>query len=733
MGPQGVFYICNPMRKLFFQQNIPGTLLLLISLFALSECAQKNEKRSAYEFLYPEAYTLFPADMAAPTFRWIGESGLPWEISISDEQGKVVHRGKSNISQWKPDASIWEEIKILGKGQQLYFSLSNGTSIPFSISGDSVAAPVFFRTVPLPFKFARENLKKINWHLGSVSAQEQAPVVLGNIPVCGNCHSFSLDGQYLAMDVDARDEKGAYIVSPLEEQTRLGQDQMINWSDAQNGEFTYGLLSQISPDGRYLVSTLKDCEIFVDRDNLEYSQLFFPFKGILQIYDRKEKRYYELPGANDTMLVQSNPVWSPDGKYIYFARTEAAHYEESGITHGSKPSNHQVYNKFLESCLERERLFKFDIYRIPFNEGKGGRAEPLEGASRNGMSNYFPRLSPDGRWLIFSQAESFMLLQKDSRLHIIPAEGGTARELSCNSDNMNSWHSWSPNSKWLVFASKKDSPFTRLYLTHIDPEGNSSPAILLENMSFEKRAVNIPEFVNIDPGKKLEVFPDFLEQEAFKLRMGQIRNKEGLLNEAIEIFNEILLEDPDNAEAFHGRGEVKVKMGDLSAALSDYNSAIGLNPRVPDYYLSRGIARGQLQNFEQAFNDFNSAIELDPLSFMAYNDRAVLKVRQGKVEEGLKDYKRAIELNPAAAMSYVNRGAARAMLGEHSSAMEDFNMAISKDPSLIMAYISRSMLREEAGELEPAMEDIERALYIDPKHPLALRLKKRLLSRLQAN
>ncbi|MQY80272.1 MAG: hypothetical protein GH151_13965 [Bacteroidetes bacterium] len=44
------------------------------------------------------------------------------------------------------------------------------------------------------------------------------------------------------------------------------------------------------------------------------------------------------------------------------------------------------------------------------------------------MSNYFARYSPDGKWIVFCQVESFMLLMPDSKLYIMPAEGGTPRE-----------------------------------------------------------------------------------------------------------------------------------------------------------------------------------------------------------------------------------------------------------------------------------------------------------------
>jgi len=54
---------------------------------------------------------------------------------------------------------------------------------------------------------------------------------------------------------------------------------------------------------------------------------------------------------------------------------------------------------------------------------------------------------------------------------------------------MNSWHSFSPNGRWLVFSSKSLSPYTQMFLTHVDEEGRDSPPILIENSTAANRAV----------------------------------------------------------------------------------------------------------------------------------------------------------------------------------------------------------------------------------------------------
>jgi Tol biopolymer transport system component len=113
------------------------------------------------------------------------------------------------------------------------------------------------------------------------------------------------------------------------------------------------------------------------------------------------------------------------------------------------------------------------------------------------MSNNFPKVSPDGKWIVFVQCKNGQLMRPDSLLYIVPSTGGTPRRMRANTSLMNSWHSFSPNGRWMVFSSKARSPYTQMYLTHIDADGNDSPAILIDNATAANRAVNIPEFANI--------------------------------------------------------------------------------------------------------------------------------------------------------------------------------------------------------------------------------------------
>ena len=253
-----------------------------------------------------------------------------------------------------------------------------------------------------------------------------------------------------------------------------------------------GLFARLSPDGRFVAGTVNETSVFVMMDDLFFSQLFYPATGRIAIFDTRTKHFSLLPGASLENRVQTSPSWSPDGKTILFSAvpTNPELIQKAVTKEILKESSKQNI-----SDLNKKYPVQFDIYALPFNHGNGGQAKPLKGASNNGYSNYFPRYSPNGKWIVFTQSPTGLVLQPDSNLVIIPSEGGEARPLNSNQPIMNSWHSWSPNSKWMVFTCKANSPYTELYLTHIDDRGVSSPGIRLFRFSSNELAAMVPEFV----------------------------------------------------------------------------------------------------------------------------------------------------------------------------------------------------------------------------------------------
>src|ERR1035441_5253705 len=144
------------------------------------------------------------------------------------------------------------------------------------------------------------------------------------IPTCANCHSFSKDGKTLALDVDGpQNDKGTYAIVSLAPQTSIRTEDVFTWNDFPDkppGQRTIGFMAQLSPDARYAVTTVNE-DVFVDNfKDYRFLQVFYPTRGILAWYDRSTGRIRALPGADNPNFVQTNGFWSPDGKYLVFAR-----------------------------------------------------------------------------------------------------------------------------------------------------------------------------------------------------------------------------------------------------------------------------------------------------------------------------------------------------------------------------------------------------------------------------
>jgi Flp pilus assembly protein TadD len=682
---------------------VPVGCLTSLALVAVLIFLLKTPRHQPID--YPVDGTVFPPDIAAPAFRWAVADAdvVAWQMEVSFDDGGPVLQATAGAPPWTPTESQWQAIKsrsvagaatVTVAGIRRDGSKARRGSVSIRTAKEPVGAPLFYREVPLPFSEAVKDPSRIRWRFGSVSSPTQPPVVLENLPVCGNCHSFSADGRQFGMDVDYANNKGSYVLSSVEPQTVLDPSKIITWSDYRRDdkEPTFGLLSQISPDGRYVVSTVKDRSVFVPKPDLEFSQLFFPIKGILVVYDRRTKQFFPLPGADDPHYVQSNPAWSPDGRHIVFARARAYQLQ--------KVADSSAALLTAEECaefIEGGKTFQFDLYRIAFNGGKGGQAVPLAGASGNGMSNYFPKYSPDGRWIVFCKAASFMLLQPDSELCIIPAEGGSARRLECNSRRMNSWHTWSPNGRWLAFTSKANGPYSQIFLTHIDEDGHSSPPVELSNFTAADRAANIPEFVNAPPAALKKIVEQFVDDLSHWRAGGEYlkakdwQGAERMYRKALEI-------NPNYAEAHNSLGLVLDAQGRVDEAIAHFQKALKIKPNdeLAHYNLGNMLAgRGQV---DEAIAHYQQALIIKPDYEAAHFNLGNVLAGRGQVDEAIVHYRKALEIKPDDAEAHSNLGIVLAGRGRLDEAIAHFQKALEIKPGDVKVRRNLEIARSKRGK-----------------------------------
>jgi tetratricopeptide (TPR) repeat protein len=582
------------------------------------------------DIISPLDGTVYPKDFAPPWFRW-QDSDLTcdsWLIRFEFGPGSADLQFTNAEPRWRPSVEIWHTIKqgslthsarvtIAGLNRSQPESLRSSVRMVIRTSPDEVGAPIIFREVSLPLSEAASDPGRLQWKLGSVASPHPLAAIMQGLPVCGNCHSFSSDGKWFSMDIDYPNKSGL-VWSAVDTNIILTKSDLFSWEAPGSNGDSFGLLAQLSPKGDLLAATIRDLAVFRPIPELSYSQLFFPIRGVLAFRSREGDAYQELPGADDPDYVQTNPAWSPDGQFLVFARSRAYPVPTNSAGRLDRNALDRAFGR-------RPQPFKYDLYRIPFNGGRGGQAEPLAGASRNGKSNFFPRYSPDGRWIVFCQASNYMMLQPDSELFIVPAAGGPARRLLANTDRMNSWHSWSPNSKWLVFASKAQSPYTQLYLTHIDEQGESSPALWLDGFSSPDLAANLPEFVP-GPRASIQRIEMRLALDLIKIRDGNEYLRQGKVSEAIRNYRAALAENPQNAEAHQRLGLLLYhRTAQQEEGLEHLAAAVRLAPGNAYFHHDLGVAWLHRGRIDAALPRLNEAVSLmqdaqNPVSVYNPND-----------------------------------------------------------------------------------------------------------------
>jgi len=338
------------------------------------------------------------------------------------------------------------------------------------------------------------------------------------------------------------------------------------------------------------------------------------------------------------------------------------------------------------------------------------------------MSNYFAKYSPDGKWIVFCKAKSYMLLQPDSELYIIPAEGGKARRLRANTTRMNSWHSWSPNGKWLVFSSKANSDYTQLFITHIDEQGRSSPAVLLEHFTAPDRAANIPEFVNTKPTAIKKIREEFLNDYSF-VRAGNEFFKAGDADNAIQEYKNALELNPKNAEAHLKLGFLLYNVKQMhKEGMAHYQKAITFDPSDPRIHHDLGMALLHQRQFDQAIRHLSEALRLMPDGLDKQYDPADMNYNLGQAlfyagrpKEAITHFSEAVHIDPNNARAHYSLAVALAEQGDIDQTLKHYSTAVRLKPDIDTSAILHYMLGINYGNARRFREAVlsaEKALKL---------------------
>lgn len=203
------------------------------------------------------------------------------------------------------------------------------------------------------------------------------------------------------------------------------------------------------------------------------------------VLNTKTHELLASPAIKSPDAFESYPTFSPDGKYLYYCSAKA-----------------------IAPMPERYKEAHYNICRVGFDAKSQTFSEQVDtvyNAERDSLSTSFPRISPDGKYLVFvrQQYGQWSIWHKDADLCMIDLQSGNLVTMDdANSNDSESYHSWSHNSKWLVFSSRRDDGlYTKPYFTYIDDKGKAHKPFLLPQKNPKKyyddlmMAFNIPELI----------------------------------------------------------------------------------------------------------------------------------------------------------------------------------------------------------------------------------------------
>lgn len=241
------------------------------------------------------------------------------------------------------------------------------------------------------------------------------------------------------------------------------------------------------PGKRYIAFGTAAAFPFVHSKDIVRRTEVFDSLGDIIVYDIHRNRILSDARICTEEKEETFPYFSPDGRTLYFCQSLTP----------SKDSTEEDY-------VDYSKKIKYSLVSIEFDAATGtfGRMDTLVDAAESGGTVSFPRVSPDGRFLVFCLSDhgTFPIRHPESDLYVLDltaegegiyrraTEAGTAGDArvyhpltAANSDKTESYHEFSPaGGRWLMFSSKRDDGmYSRPYFCLIGDDGRASKPFML--------------------------------------------------------------------------------------------------------------------------------------------------------------------------------------------------------------------------------------------------------------
>ncbi|MCE5345183.1 MAG: hypothetical protein LLG13_02680 [Bacteroidales bacterium] len=409
--------------------------------------------------------------------RFHNSNGIDFIIRSKDGNIDIPQKKWTKLLQTTVPGKFFMDVFVQRSQQWVKYN-----TITNNVTSDSIDNYLAYRLIEPGF----ETYNKMGIYQRNLENFEETPIMLNSLSDgnCMNCHTFCKNNSNTMM-FHMRGKHGGTIIYRNQNLTKI--------NTKTKNTISPGVYSSWHPSGNYIAYSTNNTVQSFHATPGKKIEVYDTLSDII-VYNTKKNIVTTCEALSDPNRLETFPTWSPDGLYLYFCCAKK-----------------QPADIFYQT--------RYDLFRIAFDPESCsfGLVDTIYVASYQGKTISFPRISPDGRYLLFCMFNygNFSIWHPESDLYLLDLTNRKISKPEINSSNTESFHTWSSTGRWIVFSSRReDGLYTRPYFSYFDSSGKAHKPFILPQrkpgfyFNFLK-SYNLPELVTsrveLNPRKLMKI------------------------------------------------------------------------------------------------------------------------------------------------------------------------------------------------------------------------------------